>query len=110
MSAAEARRRAEEAAGAEDYRSAIRYRCLAVLLALDEAGMLTFDRTATNREYLFRAPPAVHDDLQPLLDRFDQIWYGDAPSNAQEWAAYSAKAASIEARVTTEVRSQAKAA
>jgi hypothetical protein len=110
ISAAEARRRAEEAAGAEDYRSAIRYRCLAVLLALDEAGMLTFDRTATNREYLFRAPPAVHDDLQPLLDRFDQIWYGEAPTNAQEWAAYSAKAASIEARVATEVRSQAEAA
>jgi uncharacterized protein DUF4129 len=110
MSAAEARRRAEEAAGEGDYRSAIRYRCLAVLLALDEAGMLTFDRTATNREYLFRAPGTIHDDLQPLLDRFDQIWYGDAPTNAQEWASYNAKAASIEARVTAEVRSRSKAA
>ncbi len=110
MSAAEARRRAEEASGEGDYRSAIRYRCLAVLLALDEAGMLTFDRTATNREYLFRAPGTIHDDLQPLLDRFDQIWYGDASTNAQEWAAYNAKAASIEARVTAEARSRAKAA
>ncbi len=110
MSAVEARRRAEEAAGTGDYRSAIRYRCLAVLLALDEAGMLTFDRTATNREYLFRAPGTIHDDLQPLLDRFDQIWYGDAPTNAQEWASYNAKAASIEARVATEVRSSSKAA
>jgi Domain of unknown function (DUF4129) len=110
MSASEARRRAEEAASAEDYRSAIRYRCLAVLLALDEAGMLTFDRTATNREYLFRAPGTIHDDLQPLLDRFDQIWYGDASTNAEEWADYSAKAGSIEARVATEIRSQAKAA
>jgi len=110
MSAAEARRRAEEAASAEDYRSAIRYRCLAVLLALDEAGMLTFDRTATNREYLFRAPGTIHDDLQPLLDRFDQIWYGDATTNAQEWAAYDAKAASIESRVAADTRSRAKAA
>jgi hypothetical protein len=110
MSAAEARRRAEDAAGKEDYRSAIRYRCLAVLLALDEAGMLTFDRTATNREYLFRAPGTIHDDLQPLLDRFDQIWYGDSPTNAQEWAAYDAKAASIEASVAADVRSRPKAA
>jgi hypothetical protein len=110
MSATEARRRAEEAAGTGDYRSAIRYRCLTVLLALDEAGMLTFDRTATNREYLFRAPGTIHDDLQPLLDRFDQIWYGDAPTNAQEWASYNAKAASIEARVAIEARSPSKAA
>jgi hypothetical protein len=110
MSATEARRRAEEAAEEGDYRSAIRYRCLAVLLALDEAGMLTFDRTATNREYLYRAPGTIHDDLQPLLDRFDEIWYGDAPTNAQEWASYNAKAASIEARVATEVRSRGKAA
>ena len=80
------------------------------LLALDEAGMLTFDRTATNREYLFRAPGPIHDDLQPLLDRFDQIWYGDAPTNAQEWAAYDAKATSIEARIATDVRSRPKAA
>jgi hypothetical protein len=110
MSAVEARRRAEESAQAGDYRSAIRYRCLGVLLALDEAGMLTFDRTATNREYLFRAPGTIHDDLQPLLDRFDQIWYGDSPTNANEWADYNAKAASIESRVAAQVRSQDKAA
>jgi hypothetical protein len=110
MSAAEARRRAEESAGAGDYRSAIRYRCLAVLLSLDEVGMLTFDRTATNREYLFRAPGTIHDDLQPLLDRFDQIWYGEAPTDAQEWQSYNAAAASIEARVNDEVRSRSKAA
>jgi hypothetical protein len=110
MSAVEARKRAEESAQERDYRSAIRYRCLAVLLALDEAGMLTFDRTATNREYLFRAPGTIHDDLQPLLDRFDQIWYGDSPTNAGEWADYIARAASMEARVAAQVRAQDKAA
>jgi hypothetical protein len=110
MSAVEARKRSEEAATAGDYRSAIRYRCLAVLLALDEVGMLTFDRTATNREYLFRAPGTIHDDLQPLLDRFDQIWYGDAQTDAQEWATYNANATSVEARVTAEARSRSKAA
>ncbi|MEO8288220.1 MAG: DUF4129 domain-containing protein [Chloroflexota bacterium] len=110
MSAVEARRRAEEAAGAGDYRSAIRYRCLAVLLLLDEAGMLVFDRTATNREYLFRAPGTIHDDLQPLLDRFEQVWYGGAETSAEEWAGYTARAAAIEARVADEVRGRTRAA
>lgn len=66
MSAAEGRRRAEEAASGGDYRSAIRYRCLALLLAFDEVGKLHFDRAATNREYLFRAP----DDLQGSCSHF----------------------------------------
>ncbi|HYP40669.1 MAG TPA: DUF4129 domain-containing protein [Chloroflexia bacterium] len=99
MNAAEARRRAGEAAGEGDYRGAIRYRCLAVLLALDEVGRLTFDRAATNREYLFRAPGTLQEELQPLLARFDAIWYGGSPTNEEEWAEYSARAARIEAQV-----------
>ncbi|MDQ6694729.1 MAG: DUF4129 domain-containing protein [Chloroflexota bacterium] len=97
MSAGEARRRAEEAASEGDYRLAIRYRCLGLLLALDEVGMLHFDRAATNREYLFRAPGEMQNRLQPLLDRFDAVWYGGAPATAQEWAQYTAEAAGIEA-------------
>ncbi len=107
MSAAEGRKRADEAAGAGDFRSAVRYRCLALLLSLDEAGMLAFDRTATNREYLFRAPGTLQDDLQPLLSRFDAIWYGGAPTSEQEWQQYSARASQIEARVAGEQRSAA---
>jgi hypothetical protein len=107
MSAVEARRRADESAAQRDYRNAIRYRCLAVLLALDEAGMLTFDRTATNREYLFRAPGTLQNELQPLLTRFDAIWYGDDPTDAEEWAGYSSRAAAIEARVAAMPRVKA---
>ncbi|HEX9987221.1 MAG TPA: DUF4129 domain-containing protein [Chloroflexia bacterium] len=99
MNAAEARRRSAEAAGEGDYRGAIRYRCLAVLLALDEVGRLTFDRAATNREYLYRAPGTLQEELQPLLTRFDAIWYGGSPTDGEEWAEYSERAARIEAQV-----------
>lgn len=99
MSAAEARARAAEAAGEADYRSAIRYRCLAVLLALDEAGMLVFDRSATNREYLFRAPGPLHDELQLLLSRFEAVWYGNSPTGAEEWQQYTARAAEVETQI-----------
>ena len=106
MNAREARTRAEEAASAGDYRLGVRYRCLAVLLALDEVGMLHFDRTATDREYLFRAPGGLQNDLQPLLDRFEAVWYGEAPVGAEDWTAYAARAAAIEAKVADEVRAQ----
>lgn len=97
MNAGEARRRAEVSAGEGDFRAAIRYRCLGVLLALDEAGKLAFDRSATNREYLFRAAGPLHDELQPLLDRFDDVWYGGVPVAANDWQDYSARATHVEA-------------
>jgi hypothetical protein len=106
MSADEARKRAEEAAASGDYRLAIRYRCLAVLLALDEVGKLAFDRAATDREYLFRAPGPLQDDLQALLTRFEEVWYGDAPAEAAGWQEYAGRAARIEAQVASEVRAE----
>ena len=104
MNAAEARRRAQAAAEGGDYRGAIRFRCLAVLLTLDEAGRLVFDRTATNREYLFRAPGPLQEHLQPLLTRFDEVWYGESPTTADEWAQYNARAETVEGMVLAERR------
>ena len=100
MSAAEGRRKAEEAASSGDYRSAIRYRCLALLLAFDEVGKLHFDRAATNREYLFRAPGDLQGELQPLLARFDAVWYGGEEADEEEWRSYAAQASGIEARIS----------
>jgi hypothetical protein len=107
MGAQEARKRAAASASEGDYRAAIRYRCLAVLLALDEAGMLVFDRSATNREYLFRAPGPIYDDLQGLLSRFEAIWYGNSPTNAAEWAQYDARASSIEDHIISQRKAKA---
>lgn len=107
MGAAEARRRADASATEGDYRAAIRYRCLGVLLALDEAHMLVFDRSATNREYLFRAHGPIHDSLQALLGRFEAIWYGNSPTNAKEWTQYNARAAAIETYIASQRTAQA---
>jgi hypothetical protein len=110
MTAAEARGKAQEAADEGDYRGALRFRCLALLLALDEAGMLTFDRAATNREYLVRAPRPIHDELQPLLDRFDAVWYGNSPTSGQEWESYSRRAEAVEREVAAHAQARGKAA
>jgi hypothetical protein len=99
MGAGEARRRAAESGASGDYRAAIRYRCLAVLLALDEANMLHFDRAATNREYLFRAPGDLQGELQPLLAQFDTVWYGNAGVTEAEWRDYDARASRLEAKL-----------
>ena len=107
MNSAEAKRRAQSSAGEGDFRSAVRYRCLAVLLVLDEAGKLAFDRSATNREYLFRAPGPLHDELQPLLDRFDDVWYGNLPTGAEDWSRYSVQADRVEALVAGSVGGRA---
>ena len=77
------------------------------MLTLDEAGKLAFDRAATNREYLFRAPGPLHDDLQALLSQFEAVWYGNNPTTEDEWREYSARATSIEARVTPQTRPKA---
>ncbi|HET9493647.1 MAG TPA: DUF4129 domain-containing protein, partial [Chloroflexia bacterium] len=110
MTAAEARGKAQEAADEGDYRGALRFRCLALLLALDEAGMLAFDRAATNREYLVRAPRPIHDELQPLLDRFDAVWYGNSPTSGHEWESYSRRAEAVEREVAAHAQARGKAA
>jgi hypothetical protein len=97
MSAGQARRQAEQAARAGDFRSAIRFRCLAVLLALDEAGRLAFDRTATDRDYLFRAPPQLQMHLHDLFAGFEATWYGNAPADQADWQRYAQRADDIEA-------------
>ncbi len=97
MSAGQARRQAGEAARAGDFRGAIRFRCLAVLLALDEAGRLAFDRTATDRDYLFRAPPELQIHLHDLFAGFEATWYGNAPAGQADWQEYAERADYIEA-------------
>ena len=102
--AAQARAAAEAAAGAQDYRKAIRYRYLATLLALDEAGHVRFDPALTNHEYLQRAPGPLRDPLQPLVGIFERLWYGGFPATAEDYRAYQALAARAES-VPAEVAS-----
>ena len=82
--------RAEQQARAGDYRRAFRLVYLASLIALDTGGVLHFDRSKTNWEYLRAMRAAGRSDvyaaLTPLTREFDQVWYGFAPADASQYA------------------------
>lgn len=61
-----------------DYRMAVRYLYLSALLMLDERGLIAYDRTRTNREYLrsISDRPELASTLREVVDVFDRVWYG----------------------------------
>ncbi len=81
---------AEQQAAQGEFRRAFRLLYLAMLVALDTAQVLRFDRSKTNWEYLraLRAAgqSAVYAQMTPLTRDFDRIWYGFAPADAADYA------------------------
>jgi hypothetical protein len=75
-----------------DYRTAVRFLYLAALLRLDERGLLRYDRALTNREYLERIGdnPKLQAALQPIVETFDNVWYGSTPLDPISFEAYRA--------------------
>lgn len=73
-----------------DYRLALRYLYLSTLLLLNERGMIQYDRTRTNREYLQSVAhhPRLKDTLQEMVEIFDHTWYGLAAPDAQTYARF----------------------
>ena len=83
--------RGETAAQAGDYRSALRYLYLSVLLSLDERGFLRFDKTRTNREYITSLTTRnttnphrmeiqkISGQFISLVETFEEVWYGFHP-------------------------------
>lgn len=72
--------RADQLAAAQRYREAVRCLFVAMLMRLDEANVLRFERHETNWEHLYRyrdleSKPGGFD-LQVPTQRFDSIWYG----------------------------------
>jgi hypothetical protein len=80
---------AEQKAAAGDYRLAFRLVYLATLIALDSGGVLRFDRSKTNWEYLRALQMAgrtdVADKMRPMTRTFDRVWYGLSPAGAIEF-------------------------
>jgi hypothetical protein len=70
--------RAQSLSRGGDYRAAVRYLYLSSLLLLDERGLLRYDRTRTNREYLRTVAdqPELSQPLAEVIDVFDNVWYG----------------------------------
>lgn len=73
-----AMQRAQTLSEKGDYRNAIRYLYLSSLLVLDEQGLLRYDRSRTNREYLrsISSKPDLMNPLRDVIDVFDRVWYG----------------------------------
>lgn len=74
----------ETAAASQDFRDALRYLYLSAILHLQERGILTYDRSLTNLEYLHALQRRVElqDALRPVIQVFDDVWYGYKPCNA----------------------------
>lgn len=87
----EARRRAEGAANEGNYRGAVRNLYLAALLTLEQHGLVPADRSLTNREVLGRVDSThpLRPLLQPVVDTFDDVWYGVHEPDAGTYAAYA---------------------
>ena len=82
--------RAETAEAASDFRDALRFLYLSAILHLQERGMLPYDRSLTNREYLHQAQTDIdlYTALRPAITVFDEVWYGHKPCDAETVANY----------------------
>jgi hypothetical protein len=71
-------RKAQNLSGQGDYRTAVRYLYLSSLLLMEERGILRYDRSRTNREYLrsVSSHPNLANPLKSVVDVFDRVWYG----------------------------------
>ena len=83
--------RAQTLSGQGDYRNAIRYLYLSSLLVLDERGLLRYDRSRTNREYLrsVSSKPELATPLRDVIDVFDRVWYGFEAVDEQTYQSYA---------------------
>jgi len=73
-----------------DYRNAIRFLYLSSLLVLDERGLMRYDRSRTNREYLrsVSSRPQLANPLRDVIDVFDKVWYGFESVDEQTYQSY----------------------
>ncbi len=93
-------RQANELSGQGDNRAAVRYLYLSALLRLEERGLLKYDRSKTNREYLgaLSEQPDVRSDLRSVVEVFDRVWYGFQEIEQQDFQRYAAQVANLRER------------
>jgi len=90
ITAKDALNQAQEFETHSDFRNAIRALYLATLLYLHERDILTYDKSATNREYLrqLEGQPSLQNALKSAVYIFDDVWYGYKPCTADTLAEY----------------------
>ena len=99
LTASLANQKAVQLAEVGDYRSAICYMYLSALLLLDERGILHYNRSLTNREYLrlVRDQPDLENNLRVVVDAFDRVWYGKQSIDQDDYIRYVAHVSALEA-------------
>lgn len=100
LTADRALERADQYATGGDYRTAVRYLYLSALLLLEERGLLRYDRTLTNREYLrsIAHKPELAVVLRDVIEVFDRVWYGFQPLAAAEYSEYARRVEALKAQ------------
>jgi hypothetical protein len=95
LSPSAALKQAQQLAAGADYRSAVRFLYLATVLALDERGLLRFDKALTNREVLRQSSTneQLKGELSPVVETFDRVWYGLVPISDEQYREYESQVA-----------------
>lgn len=103
LTAERALQRAQELSTGGDYRTAVRYLYLSALLLLEERGLLRYDRSLTNREYLRTVShrPELAAILRDVIDVFDRVWYGFQTLSASEYEAYALRVETLKQQKET---------
>jgi hypothetical protein len=80
---------AQNFADGADYRRAFRCVFLAILLLMDQGGLIEFDRSRTNGDYLRllrrKNLSRLYETLRPLVLEFDRRWYGQEATNERDY-------------------------
>jgi hypothetical protein len=83
-------------ADAGHHREALRSLYLATLVAFDRRGLIAFDPTRTNWQYLRQLPPGgLRADFGSFTRLFDHKWYGDEPTTRDDFERGRALAAHL---------------
>ncbi|WP_420631453.1 DUF4129 domain-containing protein [Candidatus Leptofilum sp.] len=95
--------KAQELSTGGDYRTAVRYLYLSSLLLLEERGLLRYDRSLTNREYLRSVAhrPELATILREVIEVFDRVWYGFQSLSASEYDTYAQRVATLKQQKET---------
>lgn len=94
--------KAQQLSRGGDYRAAVRYLYLSTLLILDERGVMRYDRSKTNREYLRSVAnsPELSKPLGEVIEVFDNVWYGIHALDEETFNHYSKRVEELKEKQT----------
>jgi len=78
-------------------REALAHRFIAMLLELDQRGLITFDISKTPAEYVDEAKldPRARAELEQLVDSLYRHLFGAAPADVATWVSFDQRAATL---------------